>query len=134
MARAEHLILDTMKPLGQFLKYTKIFNPRDAAIVGGYLEDYLDDILGRVVDCVSNKNAAITHLWDYARQVKEDSCDPEEGVKLAKGILELGETLNQQLIELGAYSKEGNSLGYYYSGRIGHADLILTKIGPRDLY
>lgn len=134
MAKAEHLILDTMQPLGQFLKYTELFNPRDVEIAGEYIEEYLDHILGRVVDCVSHKNAAITHLWDYARQVKEDSPNPAEGVKLAKGILELGESLNQQLVALGAYSKEGNYLGYYYSGRIGHADLILTKLSPAELY
>jgi hypothetical protein len=126
--RSEFIIIDTMKPLGLFIKRTDFFNTHGIDVPKDAVEEYFDTIIDGVMDAVYHESCAITNLWDYGRILK-DRCvknnQIHEGSVLARAVIELGETLNQQFKDLGAY--ENHYLGYYYSGRIGHADLILTR-------
>jgi hypothetical protein len=81
------------------------------------------------LDCVSHPDQVHSRLWDFSHELRDEGrmTDTEpEANKLAQGVVEFGETLAEQLKMLGAY--ENKELGYYYSGRIGHADLILSRI------
>jgi hypothetical protein len=129
---SEFIILDTMKPLQLFLKRTDFYNTHGMDIARDHLEEYLDSIIDGVLDAIYFDPSAISNLWDYTRKLKDNCelCDQRaEGVLLAKSVLELGESMHQNLRDIGAYYNR--KLGYYYSGRIGTADLILARIGNR---
>lgn len=127
--KTEYVIVDTLFPMRRFLKDTEFFTGMVTEVDAQSLEEYLDTVLDRVLDCVSHPEQVHSRLWDYCHELRDHgqiTDTEEETKKLAEGVLVLGETLADQLKMLGAY--ENKELGYYYSGRIGHADLILSRI------
>lgn len=129
MQKTENIIVDTLYPMRRFLKDTGFFTGLVPDVERLVLEEYLDQILDRVLDCVSHPEQAHSRLWDYSHELRgygELTDSVEETSKIAHSMVEFGETLCDQLQMLGAYDQK--RLGYYYSGRIGHADLILTRI------
>lgn len=133
--KAEFIIIDTLKPMSLFLRRTDFYNTHGIDVARDHLEEYLDSIIDGVMDAVYHESCAISNLWDFAHRLKE-ACDREnqrrEGIVLAKSVIELGESINTNLRDIGAYTN--HYLGYYYSGRIGTADLILSKASPSHLY
>jgi hypothetical protein len=133
MEQTEYLIIDTLKPLGRFLKDTAFFRQTQydgEVIAQEYIEDYLDQVLDRVIDCVSHEHQAHSRLWDYANEIKDNGFltdSAPESIVLAQGVVVLGDALVDQLRELRAYD-EKHQFNYHLSGRIAHADLILAKI------
>lgn len=128
MPRAEHIIVDTMQPMKRFLKDSHFFASA-AEISQDYMEDYLDNVIDRVLDCVSHESQIHSRLWDYANQLKDYGNfrnETEEAMRMAQCVVEFGESLAERLKAIGAYNNR--QLGYYYSGRIAHADLILTRM------
>lgn len=127
--KAEFVIVDTLRPMTVFLKRTDFYNTHGIDISRDHLDEYLDSILDQVMDAIYHEGSAQSKLWDYAVRLKEScvQCDQRaEGVMLAKAVIELGESIQQNLRDMGAYNTCHN-LGYYFSGRLNKMDLILTK-------
>lgn len=128
--RAENVIIDTLYPMRRFLKDTGFFVDLMLEVDRAAMEEYLDQVLDRLVDCVAHSTQAHSRLWDYANELRDESFlsnSSESNRKLSQAVVELGDTLTDHLQTLGAYD-DTKQLRYYYSGRIAHADLILTRI------
>lgn len=130
MVPADSIIIDAIAPMSRFLKDTGIFNSGNEYWVES-TENYLDELIDRVVECVTHEQQALSRLWDFFHEItnSRNVYDSEEDAyRIAHSAVVLGETLHDHLKMLGAY--ENQHLRYFYSGRFGRTDLILSRFIP----
>lgn len=130
---SKKLIISVAEPLARFIQDTAFF--RGASDVGiDQLEESLDIIVDRVLQCISHANCAVSSLWDYANELR--GCDgyvinSMQYDVIARAVVRMGESILYHLQELRAYDRQ-HLLHYDFTGRIGRDSLILDHTLPRS--